>query len=243
MIDCAADPCLRQQLGAVMAGWPGAAQDRLPAGLPDSRPGCGCCSRVLHQLAAQPADRAGSSTPVRILALHLRGRPGPRPARPASDMPCRTSSMLSTIPATTSLGSHSCRQDEIARSRAPSRTRTPHPGRRQTPQLQSPVRTGPEHHLHGVKATYRTDGPGVDRSGACLTGRYQHKGLLMQGDPQSSGPPRSSRGRGYCAYPGVGLPSKRAGLVVTAVRGCRMDRPALEWLIWAQRATVAPEGP
>ena len=36
---------------------------------------------------------------------------------------------------------------------------------------------------------------------------------------------------------------KRAGLVVTAVRGCWMDRPALDWLIWAQRATVAPEGP
>jgi len=25
---------------AVMAGWPGAAQDRLPAGLPATRPGC-----------------------------------------------------------------------------------------------------------------------------------------------------------------------------------------------------------
>jgi putative transposase len=46
-----------------------------------------------------------------------------------------------------------------------------------------------------------------------LTGRSQLKGLLMQGDPQSSGPPPSSRGRGYCAYPRVPgcLQARRSG--------------------------------
>jgi len=115
--------------------------------------------------------------------------------------------MLSTIPATASLGSHSRRQDEIARSRAAQQNTDTIPKTVVRHRNCNLLSGQAGHHLHGVKATYRTDVPGEDRSGACLTGRYQLKGLPMQGDPQSSGPPPSSRGEVTARTQGAGVPS------------------------------------
>jgi hypothetical protein len=79
--------------------------------------------------------------------------------------------MLSTIPATASLGSHSRRQDEIARSRAAQQNTDTIPKTVVRHRNCNLLSGQAGHHLHGVKATYRTDVLGEDRSGrASLAG-------------------------------------------------------------------------